>query len=118
MVMRGRLRILQDETGYTLVETLVAMVLFLSVLIPLGFGITTYVFDRKAEDLERALLLAEERISRQDYQESSEVKDSRFLVRCETNRVGNLLEMRVSVAEVKQPNKVLLILSKMLQAPP
>jgi prepilin-type N-terminal cleavage/methylation domain-containing protein len=106
-----------DESGYTLVETLVAMVIFLSVLIPVGFGITTYLFDRKAEDLRGALLLAEEKMSVGNYEESGETVRGKYIIKCEIALVGPLMEYRVTVSRVGKPSPPLVVLSKMVQLP-
>jgi hypothetical protein len=45
--------------GYTLLETLVAMSLFLSVLLPLGVSIGNLLFDHRAERIHQALEIAE-----------------------------------------------------------
>ncbi len=111
-------RIIDDESGYTLVETLVAMVIFLSVLIPLGFGITTYLFDRKAEDLREGLLLVEEKMSARDYRESGETEHGKYTIKSEIALVGTLMEYRVTVSRIGKPSWPLVVLSKMVQLPP
>jgi prepilin-type N-terminal cleavage/methylation domain-containing protein len=111
-------RMITDESGYTLVETLVAMVIFLSVLIPVGFGITAYLFDRKAEDLREALLLAEEKMSTHEYSESEETQHGRFNVKSEIALVGKLIEYRVTVSRLGRPSLPLVVLSKIEQLPP
>jgi prepilin-type N-terminal cleavage/methylation domain-containing protein len=111
-------RIMNNESGYTLVETLVAMVIFLSVLIPVGFGIATYLFDRKAEDVREALLLAEDKMSTRRYRESGETVYGRFVVKNEIALSGTLVEYRVTVSRTGRPLVPLVVLSKMVQLPP
>ena len=107
---------LRGEEGYTLIETLVAMVLFLSVLIPLGFGVASLLLDRKADELRRALLIAEsemsQTLSKEDYKESETVIDETYLVSRTINLSGELLEIHLSVSRAKTPAKVLLELNK------
>jgi prepilin-type N-terminal cleavage/methylation domain-containing protein len=110
-------RILRDESGYTLVETLVAMVIFLSVLIPVGFGVTSYLFDREAEDVREALLLAEEKMSTPEHRESGETPHGRFVVKSEIVLSGTLVEYRVTVSRSGKPTSPLVVLSKMVQPP-
>ncbi len=108
--------ILIREEGYTLIETLVAMVLFLSVLIPLGFGVASLLLDRKADELRRALLIAEsemsQTLSKEDYKESETVIDETYLVSRTINLSGELLEIHLIVSRAKTPEKVLLELNK------
>ncbi len=51
------------ERGYTLIETVIAMALFLSVLIPLIGTMGTMMFDRKAMTATKALMLAQSEMS-------------------------------------------------------
>jgi prepilin-type N-terminal cleavage/methylation domain-containing protein len=108
--------ILADQSGYTLVETLVAMVIFLSVLIPVGFGATSLLLDRKAEDLRAALLLAEATMATQKF-EKDETIHGRYIVKTEIMLSGGLMEFRVTVAHTKKPSAPLVVLSKMIQSP-
>ena len=108
----------KDESGYTLVETLVAMVLFLSVLIPVGFGVTAYLFDRKGEDLRKALLVAEGEMSTQDYRTAGERVCGKFLVKSELVPRGTLIEYRVTVVYTQKPLVPLVVISKMIRIPP
>ncbi len=107
----------QEEAGYTLVETLVAMALFLSVLIPLGVAIGTLLLDKEGERIHEALLLAEREMT-------SAVGDKGlasaefnagggFVVHREIARLTNdAREIRISVAQTRKPGKVLVKLSK------
>ena len=106
-----------DESGYTLVETLVAMVIFLTVLIPVGFGVTSYLFDRKAEDLREAMLLAEIQMTTQDWRESGESVHGKYLVKTEIALVGTLVEHRVTVSGIGRPSFPLVVLSKIVELP-
>lgn len=111
-------RILCDESGYTLVETLVAMVIFLSVLIPVGFGATAYLFDRKAEDLREGLLLAEAKMSTQNYTESGEATHGNYTVKSEIVLTGQLVEYRVIVWRTGKPSQPLVVLTKTVHLSP
>ena len=109
---------LKIESGYTLVETLVALVIFLSVLIPIGFGISSYLFDTKAEELREALLLAEEKMSKREYQVSDETIEGRYTVRSEIALSGRLVEYRVTVVRTANPSSPLVVLCKMVHTAP
>jgi prepilin-type N-terminal cleavage/methylation domain-containing protein len=111
-------RIVNEESGYTLVETLVAMVIFSSVLIPVGFGVATYLLDTKAEHLREALLLAEEAMSARDYQTAGEAVYGRYTVKTELVPFGTLIEYRVIVTYIRKPSRPLIVLSKIIQLSP
>jgi prepilin-type N-terminal cleavage/methylation domain-containing protein len=111
-------KILTEDSGYTLVETLVAMVIFLSVLIPVGFGAAAYLFDRKAEDLREGLLLAEAQMSTQDYSESGESTHGKYSVKSEIVPIGQLVEYRVSVSRIGRQTRPLVVLTKMVRLAP
>jgi type II secretory pathway pseudopilin PulG len=108
---------LSDEAGYTLVETLVAMVIFLSVLIPVGFGVTAYLFDRKAEDLREALFLAEVKMSAHEYRVAGETVEGKYSVKCELIPSGTLIVYRVTIARTQKPSVPLVVLSKIVRLP-
>jgi hypothetical protein len=107
----------QEEAGYTLVETLVAMALFLSVLIPLGAAIGTLLLDKEGEKIHEALLLAEREMTAaaHDKELASAEFDAGggFVVHREIARLTNdAREIRISVAQTRKPGKVLVKLSK------
>ena len=106
-----------NESGYTLVETLVAMVIFLTVLIPVGFGVTAYLFDRKADTLREAMLLAESQMNTQDYRQSGESVHGKYIVKTEIALLGSLVECRVTVSGIGRPTLPIVVLSKVVQLP-
>jgi len=109
--------LVSNESGYTLVETLVAMVIFLTVLIPLGFGVTAYLFDRKAETLREAVLLAEAQMNTQDYRASGESVHDKYTVNTEIELLGSLMEYRVTVTGIGRPSLPIVVLSKIIELP-
>jgi hypothetical protein len=115
--------LLKEEDGYTLVETLVAMVLFMSVLIPLGMAIGTLLLDKEGEKINKALLLAEREMTfaacGRELGSTEIDAGGGFAVHREiTPLAGGAREIRVSVAHSRKPAKVLVRLSKtVVQAP-
>jgi prepilin-type N-terminal cleavage/methylation domain-containing protein len=53
----------RDERGYTLIETLIAMSLFLAVVIPLGAAIANLMLDQHSARLNDAMQLAQSELS-------------------------------------------------------
>jgi hypothetical protein len=96
------------------------MVLFLSVLVPLGFGTAALLIDRKADDIEHALQLGEtmmsETLTTRDFTQTDRVADSYFRLRREIDLNGNLLEIRVYVFRVGAVDKPLLFLTKTIDS--
>lgn len=107
-----------EESGYTLVETLVAMALFLGVLVPVGFGIAALLFDKKAEEMRTALFLAETRLSVKDYRQSEEVVGGKFIVKEEIDLTADLLEVKVSVFKTNDRTRSIITLRKTVPAVP
>lgn len=106
---------LQQEAGYTLIETLVSMALFLTVLIPVATIAGTFFFYDEGHQLHTALRLAETTMNRvileQDFSEGSFNQD-KYLLQKKIERTGRLLTVHISVSTVDRPEKVLLNLQK------
>ena len=109
--------LVSNESGYTLVETLVALVIFLTVLIPVGFGITAYLFDRKAETLREAMFLAESQMNTQNCRQSGESVQGKYTVKTDIALLGSLMEYRVTVSGIGRQSLPIVILSKIVQLP-
>ncbi len=105
-----------EEEGYTLVETLVAMALFLSVLIPLGVAIGTLLLDREAEKTTKALLIAESEMTCAvlDSDIGSRQFDAGggFLVRREVRESNSTRDILILIIQQKHPGKTLVKLHK------
>lgn len=73
------------EAGYSLLETVVAMALFVGVLIPVAVLVGNFTLDKKAHHLAPALRLAQAEITRvvsdRDFTSGSESKDGFTVVR-------------------------------------
>ena len=113
---------LKAEVGYTLVETLVAMALFLSVLFPLGVSIGTLLLDREAENTRRALLIAQNEMTSAvlapDLKNEQFIVSGGFVVRREVSRGGNTRDIQILISREKKPDEVLVRLHKtVVEAP-
>jgi len=111
-----KIRRLRGEEGYTLLETVVALALFVSVLLPLGAAIGNFMLDKTADQLRLALRAAETEMSRvtsdNDFIDGT-ITDARGLILGRTaHRRENLVDIRITVSSVKKPEKTLLVLNK------
>jgi type II secretory pathway pseudopilin PulG len=108
----------QEESGYTLVETLVAMALFLSVLIPLGVCIGTLLLDKDAEKTHQALLIAENAMGKAVHERVIEIQqfdlEGGFRVQREVSETAQTKEIEILVTQQKKPGKILVRLHKSL----
>lgn len=104
------------ESGYTLLETLVAMSLFVSVLIPLGATIGNLMLDDTSASLTSALRAAESAMSRttvnRNFVDTTEVTEQGLTLSQNVERMNNLVGVRIAVYSRKEPRKILLTLSK------
>lgn len=105
------------ESGHTLVETLVAMALFLGVLIPVIGIVAGLLFDRAPERSGEALLIARnEALAFATGPEEESVASARkgFTVHRREERAGFLLEVSITVRDSAQGGKVLATLHRSL----
>ncbi len=106
-----------NEKGYTLLETLVAMAIFTSVMIPLVGTIGNFLLDRSSEKMQRALQCAETEIARTILESNyvdgtNEDPESGFIVRREIAAFVNSQDVTVTVSEMKNPQNILIVLHK------
>ena len=110
------LKRLREEDGYTLLETLVAMALFLSVLIPLGVAIGNLTLGDSAATLNVTLQIAQSEMSRallrHDFHDERKQDERGFLIERKVERKGNIVDLSVSIFSLKHPGKKVLVLSK------
>jgi len=108
----------ETERGYTLIETVIAMALFLSVLIPLIGTMGTMMFDRKATTLTKALMLAQSEMSttiaHQDYINAVKTSEPGFILTKNIERYNSLIEIRVIVKSSSDQSKELIVLKKIV----
>jgi type II secretory pathway component PulJ len=108
--------IIRNEEGYTLLETLIAMALFLSVLIPLGVMIGNFILDDSATLTTAALDAAESAMSRivvnRDFTGGTEKNDNGMMVDRKIKGTGNVRVVHITVYSQKNPKKRLLTLIK------
>jgi hypothetical protein len=107
---------LSDPAGSTLAETLVAMSLFVSVLIPLLAAIGNLVFDNRTERLQESLHLAQSEIAVAEASGAT-VEDHAQSVHglAVERRVaiqGGLAHVHIMVRDTRKRNRLLLELSK------
>ncbi len=104
------------EDGYTLVETLVAMVLLTTVLIPLGVSVGTLLLDREGEEREKALLVAERSMTNavegESMASSEEKVEEGFRVSVVVESRGSTRDILISVFQRRPPGRVLIRLHK------
>ena len=92
-------RFLGTEDGYTLLETVVALALFLSVLIPLGVMIGNMFLDRGSDLLRGSLRACQSEMTRiinqHDYTSGERRIDQDMVIDWKVARTGNLLEIDI-----------------------
>ncbi len=106
-----------NEKGYTLLETLVAMAIFTSVMIPLVGTIGNFLLDRRSEKMQNALQRAETEISRtvleNNYVDGTiEDPESGFIGRREIIPSTDTQDITISVTSNKDPKTILVVLHK------
>ena len=111
-------KIIQQQKGYTLLETLVAMALFLSVLIPLGVTMGNLILDGSTNQMNLALQAAQSEITRliseHDFTNGTRKDDRGLNIETRVEQSGKLVDLQVTVSSTKVPNKKILILHKSL----
>lgn len=109
---------ISSECGYTLIETVVAMALFLSVLIPLVGTIGNMMFDRKVILAERALTLAQSEMSEtlynQDFVNITKTSENGLVIIRSVERYSSLIEIRVVIKMSPDQPKELIVLKKIV----
>jgi prepilin-type N-terminal cleavage/methylation domain-containing protein len=107
-----------SRNGYTLIETIVAMALFLSVLIPLIGTMGIIMFDRKPAMATKALMLAQSEMSttvaRQDYIDATKTSEPGLTVIKEIKRYNTLVDIRISIKAANDQTKELIVLKKIV----
>lgn len=114
-------REINEEAGYTLIETLVAMALFLGVILPTLGVVGGFLFDRTQDRMAEALLLAQSELYGFSEETLGEVElpvGRGFIVSRVLEREGVLLEVTVSVRDSLSPGRALVTLNKSILAYP
>ena len=111
-----KIRVLSSYSGYTLVETVVAMAIFLSVLLPLVESLGTMMFDKRTMVLHRAFVDAQSAmvatIAAQDYSESTQPTSDGFIIAKTIRREGSIVDVRVAVRTSGEQSKELVVLKR------
>ncbi|MBI1806233.1 MAG: type II secretion system protein [Ignavibacteria bacterium] len=106
---------IQREEGYTLLETLVAMALFVGVLIPVGASVGNLMIERTSDQINSAFHVAIKEMSRiavdRDFV-NNDTEVEGFIVHRKVDRNKNLIEVQVAVASLKKPNTTIVLLTK------
>lgn len=106
----------RDEQGYTLVETVVAMSIFLGVVIPLVSALGDFMMDSKATLTRKALFIAESEMSKveSDHQFSNldQKLEGGFILARRVYVQGRLADVRVSVSDPRRSDKEVVVLNK------
>ena len=109
---------MKSERGYTLIETVIAMALFLSVLIPLIGTMGTMMFDRKAVIATRALMLAQSEMSstiaNQDFIDAVKTSEAGFILERKIVWINSMIEIRISVKPSSDQSKELIVIKKII----
>jgi type II secretory pathway pseudopilin PulG len=110
------LKIIRKEEGYTLLETVVAMALFVAVLIPLGSVIGNLMLDKTSERLRTALQIAQSEMNRtiagKDFTDKFTPHNNGLSSERKITREGNLIQIAIKITSKTKPDKNLLVLNK------
>ena len=110
------LKIIRKEEGYTLLETVVAMALFVAVLIPLGSVIGNLMLDKTSERLTAALQIAQSEMNRtiaeKDFTDKVASHNNRLSLERKVTREGNLIQITIKITSKTNPEKPLIVLNK------
>ncbi len=110
------LRLVKDEKGYTLIESLVAMMLFGGVLIPLLGMMSNLMFDKRSLDTYKAFLVAESEMNRivteEDYGASGVRYTGGFRTETSIEIHDQMVRVKVSVTPVLRSETKLIELNK------
>jgi prepilin-type N-terminal cleavage/methylation domain-containing protein len=115
----GQAKSAQD--GYTLIETIVAMALFLSVLIPLIGIMGHMMFETKSQQLNKAFSIAVSEMNR--VADSKEFVDQKsinegFIVQRAVQKSSPLIEVKITVQiQSEQPKDILVLTRVFLNYP-
>lgn len=105
-----------DESGYTLVETVIAMALFVAVLLPITTSMANLFMDRTPEKMSEALHVAEKEMTEISLQKNfadgvNKIVD-KFIVSRTIKRNEMVMDVEVIVALTQNHEKPVLILCK------
>jgi type II secretory pathway pseudopilin PulG len=107
-----------SEEGYTLVETVVAMALFLSVLIPLVTTVGNVMFDRKALLLQKALAIAQTEMSRaiaeKNYSEATRMAEDGLVLARTIRKRAPLIEVIIAIRTAGEQPRQLVTIKKLV----
>lgn len=108
--------IIRDESGYTLIESIVAMVLLVGVLIPLGIMVGKLMLSNDSDTLYHALRVAQSEIClpipRDETPGKREFSMEGFSVVKTVDMNGDIVSVKIAVASLKHPDKCLVALQK------
>jgi len=110
---------IKNEKGFTLVESVVAMSLFVIIVLGLLSSASSLMFSPKNEQLQEALLLAQNELQTLGEKGSiyTEKKvTEKFIVDREVFKKSGRIEVVISISSEKQPEKNLVSLSKVILA--
>jgi len=97
---------LRAEDGYTLLETVVSLALFLGVLIPTGAVIGNMFLDNRSELLQRSLYECESEMTRviteNDFANGDKQIDSHLTIQREITISGEFVEIEIAAISSKR----------------
>ena len=112
---------IRAQEGYTLIETIIAMALFLSVLIPLIGIMGNMMFDKKSPQMNKAFSIAVSEMNM--VADSKEFVDQKltvagFIVQRTVQKLPSLVEVKITIQTEIEPPKDILVLRRLFLAYP
>jgi prepilin-type N-terminal cleavage/methylation domain-containing protein len=105
----------RQQDGYTLIETIIAMALFLSVLIPLISMMGNMMFDKKAQQMNKAFSIAVSEMNTiADSKEFVEQKSyaNGFTIQRVVQKLPPLVEVKIIIQTENERPKDILVLRR------
>lgn len=107
---------MERTEGYTLLETVIAMVLFVSILIPLCTTLGNFMLDGSCDRLKYALEAAESNIAiltpDHDFTSFTQKLNFNLILEREITRSGSIVGVKITISGADSTKKPLLSLSK------
>ena len=108
----------KQEHGYTLLETVVALALFVSVLIPIGVTIGNFLIDGTTDRLHQALQCAQTQMdyvfNTQNFNSMRTKTDQNLILQRNVQRIGNRVDVEIIITSSKRPDRTIIVMHKSL----
>jgi type II secretory pathway pseudopilin PulG len=111
-----RSKLKHSEEGYTIIESIVAMALFVTVVLFLLGSVGNLMFSNNTAALQKALRVGESEVAQTgpSFLTDQKTISGEFVIKRTVTKMTGLAEVNVKVYARKHPEKILVTLSKMV----